>query len=302
MTNNQLSITLTSNGRTLILGSGGDYDITEITGLEASSFILNTSKKVRLPGRKVDSKSIDARSIHIVASAKNSSNNPVLRANTIKFFNPDYTGTMTVSNMGTVREIDYEIEGWAFSKQENLDCPLEIVVDLSCPEAYFRNISNFGKNMASVIAQFAFPWRSLASKVSDIPAPYKYMGHQGFITGYKRISQYTDFINDGDVKTGIRVKMIATRGEVVNPFITYAEDGRYVKVIKNLNQGDTLEISTIEGDEYIKYNGANAYQYIDRQSQTFLLEVGDNNLSYGADSNSTNLDVYLYYVPKYLGV
>ena len=46
----------------------------------------------------------------------------------------------------------------------------------------------------------------------------------------------------------------------------------------------------------------NYYQHIDRRSEPFKLEVGDNYLEYDADGNYTNLDVNLFYTPKYLGV
>lgn len=52
----------------------------------------------------------------------------------------------------------------------------------------------------------------------------------------------------------------------------------------------------------VELNGSNYYHHIDRKSDPFQLEVGDNYLEYDADENYTNLDVNLYYRPKYLGV
>lgn len=54
--------------------------------------------------------------------------------------------------------------------------------------------------------------------------------------------------------------------------------------------------------QVITLNGVNCYQRIDRQSEPFQLAVGDNYLEYDADGNYTNLDVNLFYTPKYLGV
>ena len=56
---------------------------------------------------------------------------------------------------------------------------------------------------------------------------------------------------------------------------------------------------TVQGNEYQERN---YYQRIDRRSEPFKLEVGDNYLEYDADGNYTNLDVNLFYTPKYLGV
>ena len=69
-----------------------------------------------------------------------------------------------------------------------------------------------------------------------------------------------------------------------------------------MQQGDVLLIDTIERHQVITLNGVNCYQKIDRKSEPFQLDVGDNYLEYDADVNYTNLDVNLFYTPKYLGV
>ena len=43
--------------------------------------------------------------------------------------------------------------------------------------------------------------------------------------------------------------------------------------------------------QVIELNGVNFYHHIDRRSEPFELEVGDNYLEYDADENYTNLDV-----------
>lgn len=66
--------------------------------------------------------------------------------------------------------------------------------------------------------------------------------------------------------------------------------------------GDVLLIDTNPRHQVIELNGLNYYHHIDRKSDPFELQVGDNYLEYDADENYTNLDVNLYYRPKYLGV
>ena len=61
-------------------------------------------------------------------------------------------------------------------------------------------------------------------------------------------------------------------------------------------------IDTSDRNQIIELNGVNSYQKIDRLSEPFKLEVGENYLEYDADENYTNLDVMLYYTPLYLGV
>ena len=69
-----------------------------------------------------------------------------------------------------------------------------------------------------------------------------------------------------------------------------------------LAKGDTLIVDTNSGKKRVTLNGENVFHKIDRQSSFFQLSVGDNVLEYNAEENYTNLNVKLYYTPKYLGV
>ena len=73
-------------------------------------------------------------------------------------------------------------------------------------------------------------------------------------------------------------------------------------MICDLKKGDELVVDTDSRHQIIEINGVNAYQKIDRQSKPFMLSVGENQVSYNADENYSNLDVMLYYTPLYLGV
>ncbi len=102
--------------------------------------------------------------------------------------------------------------------------------------------------------------------------------------------------------TGLQVQFVATRGTVTNPKITDTRTGRFMRVNVTMAQGDVLLIDTNERHQIITLNGENYYQHVDRRSEPFQLETGSNYLEYDADENYTNLDVNLYYTPKYLGV
>jgi hypothetical protein len=84
--------------------------------------------------------------------------------------------------------------------------------------------------------------------------------------------------------------------------IELSGSGRFVRVKTAMEQGDVLVVDTRKRHQVIELNGENVYQRIDRLSDPFELEVGDNFLEYGADENYTNLDVRIFYTPLYLGV
>lgn len=306
MTKNTLTIELTCNGKTLRMGPGEDIDITAVTGLESSELDISTSDNALIDGASVDGKKIKPRPIHIEASFKSNKNNPENRANVIKFFNPKYTGKALITNMGVSRNIEYELEGWTFASVRNMDNKLKILVDLLCPDPYMLNVDNYGKNMANISALFAFPWRMLSTRMTsgklDYPDKARGMLLGGMTMGYRTLYKEVVLANDGDVPTGVQIQFVATRGPVTNPKITNTGTGQYMRVNVAMQQGDILLIDTNDRHQVITLNGVNYYQHIDRKSEPFKLAVGDNYLEYDADENYTNLDVNLFYTPKYLGV
>ena len=306
MTKNTLTIELTCNGKTLRMGPGEDIDITAVTGLESSELDISTSDNALVDGASVDGKKIKPRPIHIEASFKSNKNNPENRANVIKFFNPKYTGKALITNMGVSRNIEYELEGWTFASVRNMDNKLKILVDLLCPDPYMLSVDNYGKNMANISALFAFPWRMLSTRMTsgklDYPDKARGMLLGGMTMGYRTLYKEVVLANDGDVPTGVQIQFVATRGPVTNPKITNTGTGQYMRVNVAMQQGDILLIDTNDRHQVITLNGVNYYQHIDRKSEPFKLAVGDNYLEYDADENYTNLDVNLFYTPKYLGV
>lgn len=304
---NFLDLLLECNGMTMGFGKSEagekrEFGITKYTGLESSELEISDTDNALVDGSTLDGKRIRSRIVHLEATLRDGRNNEVNRQRIIKFFNPKYTGKMTVNHSGTKRNINYELEGWTFVEPENVFSQLAIVADLKCLNPFMKNVDNFGKNMADVSKHIAFPWRVLKLKKPDIPAPYKGLALQGQITGYRTLKKEVVLPNDGDVPTGVQIQFVASRGAVLNPKITLTGTGQFMRVMVSMKQGDILLVDTDKRHQVITLNGANVYQKIDRKSEPFELAVGDNYLEYDADENYTNLDVMLYYTPLYLGV
>ena len=103
------------------------YTSTKITGLEASELEISTTDNALVDGSSVDGKRIKKRPIHIEATLRDDRNNETNRQRIIKFFNPKYTGKMTIDHSGTKRNIEYELEGWDFVAKSNVFNQLSIV-------------------------------------------------------------------------------------------------------------------------------------------------------------------------------
>ena len=303
---NYIDLRLECNGRSLRLGMSGagekrEFGVTKVEGLEASELEISSTDNALVDGATVDGKRIRSRAVHIEATLRDDRNNAVNRQRIIRFFNPKYSGKLTVNHSGTRRVIEYELEGWNFVAKGTVHNRLSIVVDLVCPDPFWKNTDNFGRNMADVSRHIAFPWRVVRQK-AVIPDPFKGIALPGQITGYRTLTKKVHLPNDGDVPAGVQVQFIAERGPCLNPVIKLSGSGRFVRVKTAMEQGDVLVVDTRKRHQVIELNGRNVYQRIDRLSDPFELEVGENYLEYGADENYTNLDVRIYYTPLYLGV
>lgn len=300
MDNRELKLVLSCNGRTLPLGKDYDLDIEEITGLESSEFQLQYADMALVDGSDLMGKKIGKRPIHIVASLKDTSLNVAYRKDIIRFFNPKYTGNLYVNNMGTERQIDYEIEGWTFGKQNNLWCPLQIVVDLICPDPFMRGMDTTAIKITKSQKMFTFPYVAL-EEPTQITGDMAMRGYEGTVMGYKVPENIVNINNDGDVPTGYVITMKA-RDIVSNPKIVNSKTGDTLRLVMDMEQGDTLVITISDRVRTIKLNGENAYFRIDRSSKPFMLDVGDNELTLFADDGFENLDINMIYSLRYLGV
>lgn len=301
MEKRELKMVLSSNGRTFPLGKGFDFDIEKVTGLESSELINSFSGLYDVDGEDLIGKKIGKRPIHIEASLRDNRLNGAYRKDIIRFFNPKYTGNLYVNNMGTERQIDYEIEGWNFADQENLWHSLKIVVDLICPDPFMRSMEVEAVKMSKSRSLFAFPYKSL-SKPTVINAPHTGQGYAGTVMGYRVPESLVSISNDGDVPTGYVIKLDAIRGEVVNPRIVNSKTEDRIRMEMTMQKGDSLVITISDKVRTIRLNDENVYMKIDRKSKPFMLDVGDNEFEFLAEEGFNNLDISMTYSLRYLGV
>lgn len=287
MDSRSLTLALSCNNNSLTIGKDTPVRLIDYEGLEAPTSQITTAQMAQGWGSVVTGKSIASRNITLTGEIADTANTPALRQELIRLFDPQLAGTLTVDYCGIQRTIDYYVESFRFSAS-NLYDNLQFSLSLLCPQPYLLGIDNFGQDMAGITKMLAFPFVSRKDK--------------GFITGYRTLRQEANIINDGDVDTGLEIHFIASRGPVTSPSITRVDTGEFLRIETQLAKGDTLIVDTNSGKKRVTLNGDNVFHKIDRQSSFFQLSVGGNVLEYNAEENYTNLNVKLYYTPKYLGV
>lgn len=283
-----VSIVFTSNGKEMVFGKRSAYKIRSVQGLETSDITLTATENAGIDGATVTNRRLGPRHIDIVGGIP-SGDREAYRETLVRFFNPSNEGTAIIEYCGRQRKVGYLIENVDFGTLDSVYKIPEFTVSLYCENPMLLSTSSYGRNIAAFIPQFALPFKCTAEKKQ--------------IMGYQKISQSVLITNDGDKAVGAEFVITATRGDVSNPIIQNETTGQYIKVMRKLFMGDTLQISTIPRQKEILINGSNAITDMDRMSDLSLCIIpGDNVVEYDAEDGMTNMDVRLYYTPEYLGV
>lgn len=128
---------------------------------------------------------------------------------------------------------------------------------------------------------------------------------EGLEMGYRQSNLIVNINNPGDVECGIRIEFTAI-ASVENPSLYNIYTQEFIKIRQTLQAGDKLIINTEFSNkrvELLRNNiKTNVFNYIDLESTFIQLSPGDNVLRYDADSGIENLDVAIYYRPRYVGV
>ena len=254
---NKLELVFTIQNKEIRLNDKiSGFNNMSLEGLEASNYSIQKVDSNQ-DGSIVTFKKIEPREITIVGDIEKNENEDFNRRLLISFFNPKFDGLMKVNRNNNKKKIQYEVSSFKFTNT-NMYEPTEFEIILECPNPYFESIDNYGKNIAKVTKQFAFPLVILEGK--------------GKIMGYKTYNNDVQLLNDGDCETGCEIHIKAL-SDVSNPKISLND--KFIEVKTKMEFGDELVINTNERKKSITINGQNVIQRINRKSTFFSLNVGD---------------------------
>lgn len=267
-------------GQTILAGGDYDFKIIRAEGFAASDYEFSTSVNAQMDGMNVTGRRTAARELYVEIACSDEE-----RERVIAFHNPNIDGKLTVTINGQTRWISYIVQSLKLA-QDNLYDPFIYQLTMLCPQPYFLDMSDFGKDLAASVPLCAFP--------------FVWLEGREYATDYRQFSSNFLVVNSGDLDTGLKVVFIA-QDVVRNPKLSL-QNGQYIRVLTELMQGDELSIETSKGKKRILLNGVNMMSRIDRKSTFIGLAPGENVLTYDADEGYMNLEVRLYYTPMYLGV
>ncbi|EPY2286139.1 phage tail family protein [Clostridium sporogenes] len=279
------------NGKELILSSSEPFIFISIGNIANNSANIYSSTGAGQDGISVDDVTIKEKLLPIVGGILGESKEDLHRKRAFlsAFFNPKNNFCITYKDDAKTRKIFGKVQDITF--KDVVGVTQEFLVQILCPNPYWRELEEHRTNIALWQGDFEFPL--------EIPPEGIEMGH--------RVSNLICNIkNTGDVECGIRIqfKALAT---VVNPSLFNINTREYIKINKTLSAGDVLEVVTELHNiriELLKSNNIkeNVFNWLTLESDFLQLGVGDNVFRYDAEKGIDNLELVVYHTPLYLGV
>ena len=161
---------------------------------------------------------------------------------------------------------------------------------LYAPYPYWRRKDRSQAMLVGLLPMFSFPWNI------SVPFRFSEVTETGYVTVH----------NDGEAPAYWTVTFAAL-ATVVNPRVYNMETGEYVKILKTMEAGEQIVVST-EGDELsvkcVSPDGveSDGFEFLEVESLPFDLAVGDNYIKTDAELNIIALRANISFRPSFVGV
>lgn len=124
-----------------------------------------------------------------------------------------------------------------------------------------------------------------------------------FPVSFGTVTSQITVLNNGSVDTPVVLSFI---GEVTDPVLENITTDKKITIVKNIPSGSTLIISTTFGNKLVQiFNGTtyvNAFEYVDPDSEFWVLEPGNNIVKYSATFEGAGSKCTLLYYNRFSGV
>lgn len=184
---------------------------------------------------------------------------------------------------------------YATAYKENNDVMSKFKIEGIASDPLFYAEDESKTLAATTIPKFHFPL--IISKTNNPPG--------GVVFGVREPSLITNVVNNGSVPVGMKI-VFKAKGTLTNPSLIHIASQKFFKINKEMVAGEEIEINSNIGHKkvtgYLNGKELNYFSYRDFDSSWLQLEVGDNLFRYNADSNTNDLDVYIYHKDGFMEV
>jgi len=280
-----------SSGKQIQIGTGEKAMLRLLedgmTGFGPTQLIVDTESYADGTGAYPVKRQFGERYLSITAELIPSASADVhaLRRKICAMLSPLATLEMQVTLGGVTRKIDVIPCGKPVFHQSTLFSPVEVFLPFVAPSPLYR---------AAKEEKIIF-WQSLPM----LTFPMNFMVGAGTAAGYYRNTDTATINNTGDGPCGFIAVITAVGGDIVNPCIV--SGNRYIRLMLTLKEGESASVDTRPRQKNVWVNGERRFIF-HRESDFFLLDVGDNIIRITADSGVENLSASLTYTPLYYGI
>jgi hypothetical protein len=262
------------------------FFLQKIEGVDGTSASITKTKGIGQDGTTISNVTLRDRPLSILGSIKGETKEDLaaLRAELLQVFNPKVRGWMQYEYGDIVRQIRCQVEeAPVFSKKMRSFRYQDFIINLIAPNPYWIGKTDDAE-MSAWIGGLSFPL--------SFPMSFSVRGKQIAVT------------NAGDVDTPVHIDFY---GPATNPKVSNLTTEQFIRVKKELLEGEKLRISTEYGRKRVELIDAegvitNAMHYIDLASEFWSLEPGKNALLYEADTGEEQAKVKIIWKNRYTGI
>jgi len=291
---NNFTITIANTNNQSIILEGSrpqNFGLTAVDGLEATGYTQNININSNFPGGTLAGTQISPRQININFNLIKNDREQENRLYLERFFKPTQEFDVIVTRQSVTRHIKCYLQKLTI-KQTHLYATQYVTLSLVAPNPFFMDMSDYGRDIASVTGMFAPPFLMNATT--------------GQIMGTIKNENLTTIENGGDMEVGLTARFVAK--DTVHNIKLYnaRSETDYVRVIDIMTAGNIITISTMDGHKRITKTAAgidsNIINKLDRSSNFFKIKPGVNVIGFEADEGANVLEVWLHYTPLYYGI
>lgn len=279
-----------SRGDSVTIGHNPPFQLASIEGMGDLDADIQSSKAPYQDGTTYLDTLLNERNISIGLriEAKSIEKLYELRRNIASIFNPKFgLGQLRYEYPGGVKVIEAvsdHVPSFPSGKSNRGPLFQRSMIDLVCPDPYWRDVESISEPMRAIIPGFSFPLK--------FPVEF---GTEGSSQVYENV---------GDVPAPV---LIEFRGPATNPRVINETTGEFIQLNRVLGPEDRLFIDTSIGNKTVEIvdisgNRTNVFNWLDVNSTLFDLELGENKITYLADDGRENAIVQITYQNRYVGI
>lgn len=288
-----------ARGESIVFSRASRYHVNfkDVEGLSDVLSTVYTASSVGQDGDTLVETRIEARTIQIAGHLKTTdkAEKQELRRRLNRTLNPHQTATLTYEFNGGKRTIKCVPRSAPAYIPRRGSLFEEFVVQLICPNPFWRDASPTRTDVAAWVGMFEFPVEEGGLEIIA----------DEWQIGQRTISVVANILNSGDVDTGMKIAFTAN-GTVVNPMLTDMDTGEYIRINTTMEAGDQITVTTGYGEKAaLLYRGGeeiNIFRLLDIDSTYLQIGPGDNLYRYDADEGLDVLDVVIWHSNLYTGV